>query len=191
VLVGTAVVMSILWVAWQGFQKNNNPAQVPVEGASPQQLADITLARNQIRADSTNINAQISLANTLFDTANWPEAIIHYKTALRLDPTRVTTVVDLGVCYYSLSDMATAEQLFEQALTMDPRQPIALFNLGIVSESQGKLDKALEYFRRALSANPPPERVQDLNQAIQRVTAKKSGPGSPGGTGGPPPGGGF
>jgi tetratricopeptide (TPR) repeat protein len=202
VLGGLAVVLAILSVAWQGFQKNNAPAPVAVEGANPQQLADINLARNQIKADSTNINAQIALANVLYDTANWPEAIIHYKSALRLDPTRVTTVVDLGVCYYNLSDIATAETLFTRALTLDPRQPIALYNLGIVAENRGELDRALKFYHGAMQANPPQGMGEGLDAAIQRVMdrlGKKApatggqGSGMPGGTppGGSSPGGGF
>ena len=190
VLGGMAVVISILWVAWQGFQKNNTPAAPPVEGANAQQLADITLARNQILADSTNINAQIALANVLYDTANWPDAIIHYKSALRLDPTRVTTVVDMGVCYYNLSDVPTAETLFTRALTMDPRQPIALYNLGIVSENRGELDKALDFYHRAMQANPPQGMGEGLDAAMKRVMQRlgKKAP-AIGGQGGGMPGG--
>jgi tetratricopeptide (TPR) repeat protein len=202
VLGGLAVVIAILSVAWQGFQKNNTPAPAAVEGANPQQLADINLARNQLKSDSTNINAQIALANVLYDTANWPEAIIHYKSALRLDPTRVTTVVDMGVCYYNLSDVASAETLFTRALTMDPRQPIALYNLGIVAENRGELDKALKFYHGAMQSDPPPGMGDGLNAAIKRVmdrlgkkapAAEGQGGGMPGGKppGGTSPGGGF
>ncbi len=195
VLGGMAVVIGILWVAWQGFQRNNAPAPAPVEGANARQLADIDLARNQIKADSTNINAQIALANVLYDTANWPEAIIRYKSALRLDPTRVTTVVDMGVCYYNLSDVPAAETLFTRALAMDPRQPTALYNLGIVAENRGELDKALEFYHGAMQADPPQGMDEALNVAIKRVMdrlgRKAPALGSQGGgmPGGMPPGG--
>jgi len=188
---GAAVVMAILWVAWQGFHKNNAPP-APVEGANPEQMQAANLARAQLARDSTNVNAQIALANVLYDTANWTEAIVHYKSALRLDPTRVTTVVDMGVCYYNLSDAKTAETLFTEALKMDPRQPVALFNLGIVSESRGEASAALDYFQRALKSNPPPGMEQALNESITRINAKLKGaaPGGSGGAGGGMPGGG-
>ncbi len=172
VLGGMAVVIAILSVAWQGYRKNNGPAQAQVPGATAQQLADMALATNQIQADSTNVNAQIALANTLYDTANWSEAILHYRTALRLDPSRVTTIVDLGVCYYSLSDMASAEELFTRALLLDPRQPVALFNMGIVSEAKGESEKAVQYFKKALQSNPPEGMRAGLEESIQRVQAK-------------------
>ena len=184
---GLAVVITILWVAWQGFHKNN-PAEQQVEGANAEQEQAALLARGEIQRDSTNVNAQIALANVLYDTANWSEAIIHYRSALRLDPTRVTTVVDLGVCYYNLSDTPVAESLFTQALAMDPRQPVALFNLGIVNESRNEFAKALDFFHRAQVSGPPPGMDQALQAAIQRINTRQAGT-SPG-PGGMPPGGG-
>jgi len=188
---GAAVVIGILWVAYSGFKKNNTPAEAPVAGASAQQLADIELERNQLRADSTNINAQISLANVLYDTANWSEAIIHYKSAMRMDPTRVTTVVDMGVCYYNLSDVPTAETLFKKALEMDPRQPIALFNLGIVAENRGETEQALSFYHRAQEAGPPAGLGEALKAGIQRVQEKQKTAGAGGKPPAASPGGGF
>jgi cytochrome c-type biogenesis protein CcmH/NrfG len=177
---GLAIVITILWVAWQGFHKNNAPEQA-VPGATQEQMNAISLARGELDRDSTNVNAQIALANVLYDTANWPEAIVHYKSALRLDPTRVTTVVDMGVCYFNLGDATTAESLFDEALTMDPRQPIAMFNLGIVAESRGDNKRALDFFQRALHSSPPPGMTEALNASIQRVQGKAGGGMPPGG----------
>ncbi len=183
VLGGMAIVMTILWVAWQGFQKNNQPT--PVEGASDTQQKDADLARAELKRDSTNVNAQIALANVLYDTANWTEAIVHYRSALRLDPQRVSTIVDLGVCYYNLSATAPAESLFRAALELDPRQPVALFNLGIVSENRGELEQALQFYHRAMQGGPPQGMGEALNAAIQRVMQKtnKKAPAIPPGQG--------
>lgn len=195
-ILGSLAIAIVLWTAWQGFQKNN-AAQPPVEGASTDQQHEADVARAAVAQDSTNINAQIALANVLYDTANWPEAIIHYKSALRLDPTRATVVVDLGVCYFNLSDATSAEQLWKQALTIDPNLVQALFNLGFLNENRGDFDTALKYYHQAMRSNPGPIAPQ-LSEAIQRVMQKmgKTAPplspdagtmpgGMPGGT--PPP----
>ncbi len=174
--VGAAVVLGILYFAAQGFQKTNVPAPVP--GAAPEQLQRAELARKVLAKDSTNLAAQIELGNVLYDTANWSEAIIHYKSAARLDPQRSTTIVDLGVCYYNLGQFAPAESLFQHALTLDPNQSVALFNLGIVSESQDHLKEAQEYYHRAMQSNPPEQMKQALMEHLQAVM-KKTGTAPP------------
>ena len=69
VLGGLAVVIAILWVAWQGFQKNNAPAPGAGRRARRRSSRPRTwLATELDPGDSTNINAQIALANVLYDT---------------------------------------------------------------------------------------------------------------------------
>ncbi len=190
-ILGSLAVLAVLWTAYQGFRRNN--AQEPVvEGAQADQQKAADMARAEIARDSTNVNAQVALANVLFDTANWPEAIVHYKSALRLDSTRVTTLVDLGVCYFNLSQSTVAESLFQKALTIDPNQPVALFNLGIVAENREQYQQALDYYHRAMRAGPPESAAQALNAAMKRVMdrlGKKAPPIDVGGSGAPSGGG--
>ncbi len=166
---GVAVVLGIVYFAAQGFQKTNQPA---VAGANPQVQQRADLARATLAKDSTNLMARIELANVLYDTANWSDAIIQYKSALRLDPMRSTTVVDLGVCYYNLGQFAAAETLFTHALTLDPKQVVALFNLGIVAESQEHYDQATTYFHQAMEAGPPEDMKKLLLEHLQNVMSK-------------------
>jgi cytochrome c-type biogenesis protein CcmH/NrfG len=161
--------MGIVYFAAQGFWRSN---VVPVAGAQPEQQQRADLARQALEQDSTNVAARIELANVLYDTGNWSEAIIHYRSAERLDPKRATTVVDLGVCYYNLSQFAAAESLFHHALTLDAHQVFALFNLGIVAESQERWDDALGFFHRAMRAGPPETMKEPLQQHLQTVMAK-------------------
>lgn len=167
--VAIAVVIGLVYFAAQGAMKTNAPN---VAGADPQMQKAADAARELLARDSTNVAARINLANVLYDTANWGEAIIHYKSALRLDPQRVTTVVDMGVCYYNLGQAEAAESLFTHALTIDPTQPIALFNLGIVAEGQSRWNDALGYYHRAVQASPPAEVRKVLEEHIKNVMAK-------------------
>lgn len=183
VVLGATAVLIVLFTAFQGFKQNNQP--VPVAGAQQEQQHVADMARAELAKDSTNVNARIALANILYDTGNWSEAIVHYRSAMRTDPGRVETIVDLGVCYYNLSDSEQAMELFQSALKLDAKHPVALFNLGIVSEGQNKFAQSLEFYRRASQANPPEGMNQALQAAIQRVSAKlgKPAPAS-GGSGG-------
>jgi tetratricopeptide (TPR) repeat protein len=166
---GAAILMGIVYFALQGFWRSN---AVPVAGAQPEQQQRADAARTVLERDSTNVEARIELANVLYDTGNWSEAIIHYRSAHRLDPKRATTVVDLGVCYYNLGQFAAAESEFKHALELDPHQVFALFNLGIVAQSQERWEEALDYFHRALRAGPPEEMKGPLEQHLQTVMAK-------------------
>lgn len=169
VAVAIAVIVGLVAYAAKGFMKTNAPA---VAGADPQLQQAADAARALLERDSSNVAARINLANVLYDTANWGEAIIHYKSALRLDPQRVTTVVDMGVCYYNLGQAEAAESLFTHALTIDPSQPIALFNLGVVAEGQSRWNDALGFYHRAVQANPPAEVRAVLEEHIKTVMAK-------------------
>jgi predicted negative regulator of RcsB-dependent stress response len=166
---GIAVILGIVYFAAQGFWKSNAK---PVEGANAQQEQRADAARAVLAKDSTNLMARIELANVLYDTGNWSDAIVHYKSALRQDPNRATTIVDMGVCYYNLGRFAAAESLFQHALVMDPHQAVALFNLGIIAEAQGRWDEALSQFHRAMESGPPDEMKQLLQQHIQAAMAK-------------------
>ena len=164
--VAVAAVVGLIAFAVKGFNQTNS---VPVAGANAQQQQQVDLARKMIEQDSTNVAARISLANALYDTANWDEAIVHYKSAMRFDPQRVTTIVDLGVCYYNLSAFAVAESLFKQAIAIDPKLPQALFNLGVVAEQQQRWDEALDYYHRSMQDGAPPEVRAEIEKHITSV----------------------
>ena len=174
--VGIAIVLGLVYFAAQGFWTTH---VTPVEGASHTEQQRADLARRAIEKDTTNVAARIELANVLYDTGNWSEAIVQYRSAERLDPHRSTTVVDMGVCYYNLSAFATAESLFTHALAIDPQQIFALFNLGIVAESRADWNAAVDYFHRVMELNPPEGMrpiVEQHLQAAMEKTGRKAPP---------------
>jgi cytochrome c-type biogenesis protein CcmH/NrfG/ribosomal protein L37E len=150
-------------------KSNVDRVSAPVEGSNPAQqiLADSLL--HELSHDSTDVATRVALADLLFDTGNWSDAIVHYRSAIAKDSSRTHAIVDLGVCYYNLGDPQQAERCFELALVRDPNQPIALFNMGIVYERRQDFRRALSYFHRALQAGPPDGMAQPLVEAIKRV----------------------
>lgn len=179
IVLGLIAVAMVVYTAWDGFKKNNKPAPPPVEGANENMQHAADMARAELTKDSTNVNARIMLANVLYDSGNWSEAIIHYKSALRSSPKTITTMVDLGVCYYNLGDSDDAVSLFTKALDVDPKHPVALFNLGVVAESRENYREALEYFDKATAniAAAPPGMGESVNQSRARVQQKLAGGG--------------
>ena len=163
-----AVVVAII-IGVRGYQQTN--PRSAIDGATQEQLKAADQFRALLAKDSTDIQAHIGLANVMFDTGNWSEAIIHYRAAIARDSTRATTFVDLGVCYYNLGDADMAEKLFRLGLDRDPLQPVALFNLGIVAEKKGDNETALKYFHQALDNHPPEGMNQSIMDAMKRVQA--------------------
>jgi len=173
---GTVLAVLLVLIAIQGFHQNNAPA---VEGSNSEQQKSADEARAALEKDSTNTRARVALADILFDTGNWSEAIVHYRSAVRQDSTLVSAIVDQGVCYYNLSQPEEAERLFRLALAREPHQAFALFNLGIVYEQRGNNDQALEFFHQALESSPPENMKPSLMEAMQRASKAAGKPAPP------------
>ena len=167
--VGGFCVLLLIYFGVNGWKQSNTP-QVPGSNESQQKRVDDFRAR--LDKDSTDVGARLGLANVLYDTGNWSEAIVQYRSVLAHDSTQVTAIVDMGVCYYNLSQSDEAERLFHLALNHDPHQPVALFNLGIVSERRGDYEAALKWYHAALQSAPPEEMKDPLVQAMQRLQQK-------------------
>ena len=166
---GFIAAVAVIYVA---VKANLDRGSQPVEGSSQDQQKSADEFRALLDKDSSSVDAHIGLANLLYDTGNWSEAIIHYRAAIRRDSSHVHALVDLGVCYFNLSDPEPAEKLFMLALQRDPHQPVALFNLGIVHEHRKDYRGAMEYLHRALQSAPPEEMKTALVEAMKRVQEK-------------------
>ena len=176
---GSIMAVMVLFIA---LKANVERASQPVAGSNPEQQKHADELRAALEKDSTNVDTRIELADILYNTANWSEAIVHYRSAVHHDSTRTPAIVDLGVCYYNLGDPDEAERYFLLGLARDPHHPIALFNLGIVSEHRGNYDAALDYFHRALQSAPPGELTGPITESMQRVMKQqgKTAPPLPG-----------
>ena len=174
--VGSFLALLLVLIAVQANLARHDPQ---VEGSSGEQQKAADGFRAALEQDSTDARSRVGLADILFDTGNWSEAIVHYRSAVREDPSLITAIVDLGVCYYNLSVPEEAERLFNLALAREPHQPFALFNLGIVHERRGDNKGALEYFHRALQASPPENMKPAVMEAMQRVAEASGTPAPP------------
>jgi tetratricopeptide (TPR) repeat protein len=169
---GAGAFLALILVVIALQATHERPSAPGVEGSNADQQKEADLFRDTLAKDSTNVQARVGLANILFDTGNWTEAIVHYRSAVRQDSSLVPAIVDMGVCYYNLSDTGEAEKLFALALARDPHQPYALFNLGIVYERREDYNEALRYFHRAMESDPPEGMKQPLVDAMMNVQKK-------------------
>ncbi len=165
-------VVAAMALVWLAIKTNLDRQNAPIEGAKPDQQERANEMRAILAKDSTDIAAHVGLADVLYDSGNWPEAIVHYRAAVSRDSSLTTALVDLGVCYYNLGKSDEAERHFELALKREPNQPIALFNLGIVHERREDFEGALQYFHRAMQSAPPETMQPALMEAMQRLQEK-------------------
>jgi cytochrome c-type biogenesis protein CcmH/NrfG len=163
---GSLCAIIVIFIA---LKANVERASQPVQGSSPEEQGHADELRATLDKDSTNVDARIALADILYNTANWSDASVQYRSAVAHDSTRTGALVDLGVCYYNLGDPDQAERCFLLGLAREPAHPIALFNLGIVNEHRGDYAKALDYFHRALQSHPPGDLTGPITEAMQRV----------------------
>jgi len=178
--VGFAVILAgvLIYIGVTSVRNRNQPAP-PVEGSSVSQQEAADRFRHALEHDSTDVEARLGLADVLFDTGNWDEAIVNYDKVLAVDSSRVGAIVDLGVCYYNTGRTAQAENLFELALKREPHHPVALFNLGIVNEQRKNYDASLRYFHQLLESGPPESMREPVLQAMQRVLQASGRPAPP------------
>jgi tetratricopeptide (TPR) repeat protein len=169
---GTIAALVVVWVAVKANVDRTRPA---VEGASSVQQANADSLLAIVQRDSANVDARNQLADVLYDTGNWSDAIVQYRATVRLDSTRVPAIVDMGVCYFNLSDGAEAERLFKLALVKDPHQVVALFNLGILYESRKDWKESLRYYHEVMQSNPPPAMEQPLQDHMLAVMKQAGG----------------
>jgi len=185
---GVVMAAALLWTAFTSFRKNNAP---PVEGANVAQQREADSLRSVLERDSTNVGANVEYGNLLYDTGNWPEAVVHYGRALERDSSLTNVMVDLGVCYFNMSRPDRAAELFQLALRREPDKPQALYGMGMVRETAGDVDGALGFYHRAMELAPSQEMkdavLKQMQQLIQK-SGRKAPPLAPG-TGGMPPGG--
>jgi len=173
---GSICAAIVLFIA---LKANVERASQPVPGSNPDEQKHADELRAAIEKDSTNVEARIALADILYNTANWSEATVHYRSVVHHDSTRTVAIVDLGVCYYNLGDTDEAERCFLLGLARDPHHSIALFNLGIVSEHRGNYEAALDYLHRALQSSPPGDLSGPITDAMQRVMKAQGKPAPP------------
>lgn len=177
VMFAVIAAVVVIWIAITG--RHTSPPPPPVEGSSADQQALVDQYLHALEHDSTDVEAHQGLADVLFDTGNWNQAIVHYDRVLAADSSRVGAIVDLGVCYYNTGRSARAEDLFRLALTRDPHHPVALFNLGIVYEQRKDYAASLRYFHQLLESNPPETMRESVVQAMQRVQQAGGGAAPP------------
>lgn len=159
------------------------PAQSPVSQASeptlPQGHPPLDVAQRwqtlqqQAEANPRDARAAFELANFLYDSERWEDAIVWYRRGIELQPKNTDARTDLATCYYNLGRYDEAIADYSRALKLEPNKPQALYGLAM-ARLRGKQDtagarQAYEQLRRSHPDFPGlPTLAQQLEQGQPR-----------------------
>lgn len=150
-----------------------NPEGDLPEGHPPLEVAERWRAlEEQAEANPDDAQAALELANFLYDSGRWEQAIRHYQRVLELTPQNTNARTDLGTCYYNLGQYDRAIAEFTRALEIEPNKPQALFNLAMArlqKQDRAGARRAYEQLRRA---HPAFEGLDRLGQLLERESIR-------------------
>jgi len=134
-----------------GSQSAAAPA-APAAAANEQELQAY---RNVLASDPKNIRANTELANRLYDTGRYADAIPYYQQAFALDPKNVSVSTDLATALYYAGRADDALAQFDRSLSLDPKHAQTLFNVGIVKrDAKNDPQGAIAAWERLLAIAP-------------------------------------
>jgi cytochrome c-type biogenesis protein CcmH/NrfG len=124
--------------------------------------------RRGIAINPGNFQANIVLANALFDSRQFEAAGDAYAKALEIDPKDVNARTDLGTTFVERPspDYDRAIKEFDAALALDPKHEPTLYYLGIAYFRKGDLANAQRSLQRLETANPSSELIDRLKKNI-------------------------
>jgi Flp pilus assembly protein TadD len=94
------------------------------------------------------------LADLLFRTGRFKEAIGEYREWLRLHPDDASRHNRLGVCLQKAGDSKAARREYERAIKIDSCYAEAWNNLASLEHVRGKLSKAVSAYAKAVQCKP-------------------------------------
>lgn len=99
---------------------------------------------NALQKDPSNFSAINGLANLMWTTGRFEEAIKLYNRGIELDPLRIVLKLNLAMTLIHAGRPAEAVVPLQNALKMNPNFPTIHYNLGLISLLQGNNQLALD-----------------------------------------------
>jgi cytochrome c-type biogenesis protein CcmH/NrfG len=124
--------------------------------------------RKGLAINPNNFQANVVLANALFDGRQFEEAEKAYSRALEIDPKDVNARTDLGTTFVERAnpDYDRAIKEFDTALSIDPKHEPSLYYLGIAYFRKGDKAGAEKALQRLKDANPSSDLISRLTQNL-------------------------
>lgn len=122
-----------------------------------------------ILINPANSQANIVLANALFDSQKFEEAEGYYAKALQINPNDLNARTDMGATFVERSnpDYDRAISEFKKALEAQPNHAPTLYYLGIANLRKGDKDASKKYLAELEKVHPGTELTAKLKQNIE------------------------
>lgn len=116
-----------------------------------------------------NFQANVVLANALFDSQKFEEAEGYYAKALQINPNDVNARTDLGTTFVERPnpDYDRAITEFQTALKIETNHEPTLYYLGIAYFRKGEKEKADQALAELEKANPSSQLIGKLRQNFE------------------------
>ena len=122
-----------------------------------------------------NSNAQVAVADDLFDNFEFHQAIKFYEKEAKLDDERLTKY---AFCQLQIHNYKKAEELYQKVVKIENTDAINFYYYGVCLKNNKKYDKAEDYFTISKSfdsLNPYNNLMVESIAKIPSIHEKKSG----------------
>ena len=120
-----------------------------VNGEDPMQ--GITLMREILAKDSTNVDAQFYMGMFSVRSGQLDKAIKRFETVVQLRPADVRYLVEVGYQYMRMDSLKRALGCFDKALQIEPSENNSLFFSAKANEGLGNLEEAKRNYQTLLT----------------------------------------
>lgn len=122
-----------------------------------------------------NSNAQVEIADDLFDNFEFHQAIKFYEKEAKLNDEQLTKY---AFCQLQIHNYKTAEELYQKVVKIEKTDAINFYYYGVCLKNNKKYDKADDYFTISKahdSLNPYNNLMLEHIAEVPSIHAKKSG----------------
>ncbi|NNE55475.1 MAG: tetratricopeptide repeat protein [Flavobacteriales bacterium] len=136
-------------------------------GSNP--MEGITLLRQMVEEDSTNVEAQLWLGRFSIQSNQLDKALNRFKTVTRIQPQYADGWWELAMLQWDMQDHQDALVSFETTYALDSTFQNALFFMGQCYEKSGDSAAALDAYERLLPRSEDPAVTKWLEQQINEL----------------------
>jgi tetratricopeptide (TPR) repeat protein len=141
-----------------------------VNGPNP--MAGITMLRDMVAEDSTNVDAHYQLGVFAVKSGQMDRAIQRFNKVIQLEPNYLGAYIDLGGVYQSMNQLDKALEYYEKAASLDSTSNYALLFAGQSAERLGDNKKAVEYYHQLLRHTGDTAVIVRVKEMIERIETK-------------------
>lgn len=141
------------------------------------QSKEIEALKGKVAANPSDLDAQIRLANVLYDANRHQEALQYYRAYLAARPTDVDARTDMAFSLYETGQPDSAITLLNQVIAVAPKHQNAAYNLAMMYVAKRNRDSVLFWLRRVIAIDSTSAQAQRAVQLIQALQEAHTGTG--------------